>query len=160
MEEIIRLIDVSLYNEKHYGLTFTIDSDIDKYFKDNKIGYTYKYKEYQKMFYEPEKVRNNKINIMEKYDIYGDVKQTVIYDEDFIELLTVIKRGMKIIPYRFGENEYCTVELYEKKCDLLDGSTVYEIGYNKVFEPDETDITDMLYDTVLLIINIPIISYN
>jgi len=133
---------------------------LNKYFKDNKIGYTYKYEEWQKMFYEPEKVRNNKINIMEQYDIYGDVKQTVIYDEDFIELLAVIKRGMKIIPYRFGENEYCTVELYEKICDLLDGSTVYEIGYKKIFEPDGTELTDILCEKVLLITNVPIISYS
>jgi len=33
MQEIIRLIDVSLYNETHYGLTFTVnwsDNPTDK----------------------------------------------------------------------------------------------------------------------------------
>ena len=106
MQELIRLIDVSLYNNNHHGLTFTSDSDINKYFRDNKIGFTYKYEEWQKMCYEPERAKfHGKINMVERCDIYGDVTQTIVYDENLEELLSNIKRGIKIIPSRFGENK-------------------------------------------------------
>ena len=113
------------------------------------------------MSYEPEKATfNGKINMMEKYDIYGDVKQTIIYDENFEELITNIKREMKSIPSSQENNKWCSVKLYGTKRNLLDGSSVYEIGYDKVFETDGTDITNMLYDKVLLIMDIPIINYK
>lgn len=157
MIQIIRISDVCLYNNKHYGLIFSDGSNVKKYCKDNNIEYFECYSN-RKINIDMEKIKNDKINLMEDCDMYGDCKETIIYDFDCEVTLNKIKENMKSIPSRYEENKYCNVELFEKTKHLLNGSVVYEFSYNKIVDNME-DITDMFYNKVLVITNIPIITY-
>ena len=159
MQQLIRICDYSLSNSKYYELIFTSSSDIKK-FCDDKGLEQFEYYHMHKLDIDFEKVTNNKISILEECNIYGWWKQTIIYGNNYVELLDKIKEKMKIIPSREHENEYCNVELFES-VEKTDSNDIirYYIRYKKITSPDGEDITHMFYDTYCLITNIPIIDY-
>ena len=161
MEEVIRIIDVSVCNNNHYGLVFRKNANIKKYLKD--MGYEYwQYYNFAtdtKLFVS-ETILNEsscKINILEENDMYGDTKSRIIYDEDIENVMETIKNNMKLLPSSLEEGKFCEVELYEETYNLLDGSTMYIIGYIKVTDINGED--KFIHDSVRLIKNIPIINY-
>ena len=78
-------------------------------------------------------------------------------DNDINKTLEKEKSDMMIIPSKYNINKYCDVQLYEKTKIFLNGSVGLEITYKKVMD-DTKDVTNMLYDRILLIINIPILK--
>lgn len=160
MQQVIRICDYSLSNSKYPELIFTSGSDIKKFCDDKDLD-QFEYYHIHKLDIDYEKVTNNKISILEECGIYGCWKQTIIYENNYVELLDKIKENMKIIPSREYENEYCNVELFES-VEKNDSTNIirYYIVYKKITSPDGEDITQMFYDSFGLITNIPIIDYH
>jgi hypothetical protein len=136
---------------------FSNGSNIKKYCKENNIEYFSCY-ETNVIDIDTKQIKNNKINILEQFNIYGDCKETIIYNSNFQEIIEKIKKNMKMIPSNGKENKYYNVELYEDIIYLLDGSVVYDIGYKNIMDSN-LDITYLFYERVLLITNIPILTY-
>jgi hypothetical protein len=169
MEEVIRIIDVSVYNETHYGLVFRKNANIKKYLKDKgyelwqyykSADYDYDDDDYRKLFVSETKLNESsgRINILEHNDMYGDTKSRIIYDEDIENVMETIRKNMKLHPSGLEEGKFCDVELYEKTCNLLDGSTVHVIGFKKVTDIDGEEL--FICDHVCLIKNVPVIDYQ
>jgi hypothetical protein len=163
MTQVIRIADSSVINKNHYGLVFTIGSNIKKYCKDNNIKY-YKCFEDNKdnklLDIDISQVQNNKISILEQFDEQGLCKETLIYHNCFDELIADLKKQMELIECCNGNGYINEVEVLVTKNELLDGSVVYHIGYTKVIDNDTgEDITNIFYDSYSLITNIPIINY-
>jgi hypothetical protein len=159
MTQVIRIADSSVINKNHYGLVFTIGSNIKKYFKDNNIEY-YKCYGDNKLYIDISKVQNNKINILEQFDEQGLCKETLIYHNCFDELVADLKKQMELIECCNGNGYINEVKVLVTKDKLLDGSVVYHIGYAKVIDNDTgEDITHMFYYGYSLITNISIINY-
>lgn len=162
MEEVIRIIDVSVCNKNHYGLVFRKNADIKKYLKD--MGYEY-WKYYKSdaditLFISETRLNESsgRINILENIDMYGNTKSRIIYDEDIENIMENVKKNMKLIPSSLEEDKFCEVELCEETYNLLDGSTIYTISYIKVSDIDGKDV--FIDDSVRLIKNVPIIDYK
>jgi hypothetical protein len=159
MTQIIRISDVSTINKTHYGFVFTEKSNIKKYFKDNNIKY-YDFYSDNKLDIDMFQIKNNKINILEQYDEQGLYKETIIYYDNFDEIINNLKEEMKIIPCSNGKGYINIVEVFITKEKLLDESIIYHIKYTKIIDNDTNeDITHMFYDSYTFITNIPIIYY-
>ena len=159
MTQVIRIADISVINKNHYGLVFTIGSNVKKYFKDNNIEY-YKCFDNNKLDIDISQVQNNKINILEQFDEQGLCKETLIYHNCFGELIADLKKQMELIECSNGNGYINEVKVLVTENKLLDGSVLYHIGYAKVIDNDTgEDITYMFYDSYSLITNIPIINY-
>ena len=160
MTQVIRIADSSVINKNHYGLVFTIGSNIKKYCKNNNIEY-YKCFENNKLDVDISKIQNNKISILEQFDEQGLCKETIIYHNCFDELIADLKKQMELIECCNGNGYINEVMVLVTESKLLDGSVVYHIGYAKVLDNDTgEDITNMFYDGYSLITNIPIIDYK
>jgi hypothetical protein len=159
MIQVIRIADCSVINKNHYGLVFTIESNIKKYCKDNNIEY-YKCYDDNKLDVDMFQVQNNKISILEQFDEQGLCKETIIYHNCFDELIADLKKQMEIIPCCNGNGYINEVKVLVTEDKLLNGSVVYHMGYAKVID-NETgeDITNMFYNGYTLITNISIINY-
>ena len=159
MTQVIRIADSSVINKNHYGLVFTVDSDIKKYCKDNNIKY-YKCFDKNKMDIDMSQVKNNKISILEQFDEQGFCKKTLIYHNCFGELIADLKKQMELIPCWNGTGYINEVKVLVTENKLLDESVLYRIGYARVIDNDTgKDITNMFSDCYSLITNIPIIDY-
>jgi hypothetical protein len=159
MTQIIRINDVSLINKKHYGLVFTNESNLKKYFKNNNLEY-YKCYSDKKLDIDISQVKNNKISILEEYDEQGLCKETLIYHNCFDELITNLKKQMKSIERSDGNGYINNIIFSISKKELLDGSVIYGIGYDKIIDENTgEDITYLFYNSYLLATNIPIINY-
>jgi hypothetical protein len=160
MTQVIRIADCSIINKNHYGLVFTIESNIKKYCKDNNINY-YKFYGDHKLDIDISQVQNNKISILEQFDEQGLLhKETLIYHNCFDELIADLKKKMELIQCCNGNGYINEVKVLVTEDKLLDGSVVYHMGYAKVID-NETgeDITNMFYYGYTLITNISIINY-
>ena len=159
MTQVIRIADSSVINETHYGLVFTIVSNIKKYCKDNNIEY-YKCFGDNKLDIDISQVQNNKISILEQFDEQGLCKETLIYHNCFDKLIADLKKQMELIECCHGNGYINEVTVLVTESKLLDGSVLYHIGYAKVLDNyTGKDITDMFYDCYSLITNIPIVDY-
>jgi hypothetical protein len=159
MTQVIRIADSSVINKNHYGFVFTIGSNIKKYCKDNNIEY-YKCFDNNKLNIDMFKVQNNKISILEQFDEQGLCKETIFYHNCFDELIVDLKKQMELIECCNGNGYINDVKILITKSELLNGSVVYHIGYDKIIDNDTCeDITNMFYDSYSLITNIPIIDY-
>ena len=169
MEEVIRIIDVSVYNNNHFGLVFKKNSNIKKYLKDKGYelwqyykpsDYDYDDDDYRKLFVSETRLNKSsgRINILEHNDMYGDTKSSIIYDEDIENVMETIRKNMRLLPSGLEEGKFCDVELYEKTCNLLDGSAVHVIGFKKVTDIDGEE--PFICDHVCLFKNVPVIDYK
>ena len=163
MTQVIRIADSSVINKNHYGLVFTIGSNIKKYCKDNNIKY-YKCfddnKDNKLLDIDISQVQNNKISILEQFDEQGLCKETLIYHNCFDKLIADLKKQMELIECYHGNGYINEVTVLVTESKLLDDIVLYRIGYDKVIDNDTSeDITDMFYDCYSLITNIPIINY-
>jgi hypothetical protein len=143
MTQVIRIANSSVINETHYGLVFTIESNIKKYCKDNNIEY-YKCYDNNKLDIDISQVQNNKISILEQFDEQGLCKETLIYHNCFGELIADLKKQMELIECCNGTGYINEVKVLVTENKLLDGGE---------------DITNMFYDGYSLITNIPIVDY-
>ena len=169
MEEVIRIIDASVYNDNHYGLVFKKSANIKKYLKDmghelwqyyKPSDYDYDDDDYRKLFVNTAKLNESsgRINILEHNDTYGDIKSRIIYNEDIENVMETVRKNMRLLPSSLEEGKFCKVELYEAIYNLLDGSTMHLIGFKK-----ETDIDgkeSFINEHVCLIKNVPVIDYQ
>lgn len=162
MEEVIRILDVSVCNDNHCGLVFRKNANIKKYLKDNGYEYWQYYESDANIPLFVSETRLNessgRINILEHNDMYGDIESRIIYDEDIENVMETIRKNMRLLPSRLEEGKFCEVELYEKTCNLLDGSAVHVIGFKKVTDIDGEE--PFICDHVCLFKNVPVIDYQ
>lgn len=149
MKKIIRVDDVSLFNESHAGLFFEDGSNIKTYCEN--IG-VYHY--HKTPLYVNKKAK--RVNLLEKYDCYGDCKMEIIDNNNIESALIKIEYDMMNISSRTNERN-CDVTLCKTTNQLMDGSIVYEHWYKSV-KDGENDITRMFFGNINLIINAPIIN--
>ena len=138
MKQVIRIANSSVINKNHYGFVFTIGSNVKKYCKDNNIEY-YKCFDNNKLDIDISQVQNNKISILEQFDEQGLCKETLIYHNCFGELIADLKKQMELIECCNKYINEVIVLVTEDK--LLDGSVLYHIGYAKVINNTDADIT-------------------
>ena len=162
MEEVIRIMDVSVCNDNHCGLVFRKNANIKKYLKDNGYEYWQYYESDANIPLFVSETRLNessgRINILEHNDMYGDIQSRIIYDEDIENVMETIRKNMSLHPSGLEEGKFCDVELCEKTFNLLDGSVVHSIRFLKVTDIDGEEVFNG--DSVCLFKNVPVINYQ